>query len=173
VLELGGARDYRADRMAGLDIYNTPLGARADAAMDAAWQRLTDGAAGAPLTLQVMGRPLLVPRAFDGVARFSVDELCGRPLGAADYIVLARNFHTLLIDGIPQFTEAMANEARRLTLLVDTLYDERAKLICSAAAPPGELLPANDKAAWFARTASRLNEMQSQDYLQIAPAVAG
>jgi cell division protein ZapE len=172
VLELGGAQDYRADRMAGLNVYNTPLGPAADAAMDGAWSRLAEGASGAPLTLQVMGRPLVVPHAAPGVARFSFDALCGQPLGAADYVVLARNFHTVLLDGIPRFSDATANEARRFTLLVDTLYDEKAKLICSAAAPPAELIAMTDKTTWFARTASRLSEMQSADYLQLAPAAA-
>jgi cell division protein ZapE len=172
VLELGGARDYRVERMAGLNVYNTPLGPAADAAMDGAWGRLAEGASGAPLTLQVMGRPFVVPLASHGVARFSFDALCGQPLGAADYVVLARNFHTVLVDRIPRFSDATANEARRFTLLVDTLYDEKAKLICSAEAPPADLITTNEKTGWFSRTVSRLYEMQSADYLQLAPAAA-
>ncbi len=169
VLELGGKQDYRLDRMAGVKMYNTPLGAEATHALDEAWQRLTDNAAGAEISLEVFGRPLTVPRAAKGVARFSFADLCEQPLGASDYVVLAQNFHTLLLDDIPLLPEDRRNEARRLTLLIDTLYDERAKLICSAAAPPNALVTLTDDTAWFARTASRLSEMQSEDYLKEPP----
>ena len=170
VLELGGARDYRAERMAGVRIYNTPLGSEADAAMDGAWRRLTEGVKPIERSLEVFGRPLLVPQAAAGVARFSFAELCEQPLGAADYVVLARNFHTLLLDRIPRLGEDKANEARRLTLLVDTLYDEKAKLICSAAVPPDGLVQPAANGEWFRRTASRLKEMQSEEYLRLKPA---
>jgi cell division protein ZapE len=170
VLELGGARDYRAERMAGVKVYNTPLGSAADAAMEDAWRRLTDGARAAERVLEVFGRPLIVPRAAAGIARFSFAELCERPLAAADYVVLARNFHTVLLEGIPKLGAEKANEARRFTLLVDTLYDEKAKLICSAAVPASELYTSEDRGDWFRRTVSRLSEMQSEDYLQRRPA---
>jgi cell division protein ZapE len=177
VLELNGPTDYRLQRMAGLDMYLTPLGPAADAAMDAAWTRLTDtypiGAPapadaprGKPVTLTVLGRKLVVPQAARHVARFSFGELCARPLAAADYLAIARDFHTILIDHIPCLTPDMRNEARRFTLLIDTLYDEGAKLICSAAAPPDALYPDGDGADAFRRTASRLAEMQSEDYLR-------
>jgi cell division protein ZapE len=169
VLELGGGQDYRADRMAGLHLYNTPLGREADAAMDRAWKDLTNGAPAREMSLEVYGRPFVVPRAARGVARFSFDALCGEARSAADYIVLARNFHTLLLDHIPILAEHNANEARRLTLLIDTLYDERAKLVVSAAAPPQQLFPGAGENGWFERTASRLLEMQSADYLVLAP----
>ena len=169
VLELGGQQDYRLERMAGVKAYITPLGTTATHAVDEAWQRLTDNAKGAEVSLEVFGRPLLVPRAARGVARYSFAELCERPLGASDYVVLARNFHTLLVDDIPVLAEHRLNEARRFTLLIDTLYDERTKFICSAAAPPNALVATGDDATWFARTASRLAEMQSEHYLREAP----
>jgi cell division protein ZapE len=173
VLELHGANDYRRLRMSGLDIYITPLGREADAKMDAAWLRLTDQKSGSPVTLTFLGRKLIVPRAAKGVARFSFDDLCAKPLAAPDYLEIARHFHTVLIDNIPQLNANMRNEARRFVLVIDTLYDEGAKLICSAAAPPDGLYTDGDGAEAFRRTASRLVEMQSEDYLKRGHGVHG
>jgi len=169
VVELDGGEDYRMQRMSGVRLYNSPLGRAADEAMDDAWRRLTNGAAVIPQMLEVFGRKLEVPRAADGVARFSFEELCGRPLAAADYVALAENFHTVLVDAIPQMTPEQSNEARRFALLVDTLYDERIKFLCSADAPPDALFDSSGKNNWFERIASRLHEMQSEDYLREAP----
>jgi cell division protein ZapE len=169
MIELNGPRDYRLERMAGVTVYNTPLGPAADAAMDAAWRRLTDTAAAKPLTLEVLERKILVPQAAGGVARFSFDALCGEALGAADYLALAQNFHTLLIDNIPRLGPELSNEARRFTILIDTLYDEKVKLVCSAASPPEELYTDGENAQAFRRAASRLMEMQSEDYLRLGP----
>jgi cell division protein ZapE len=173
VIELNGTHDYRMQRMSGLDIYITPLGPEADAKMDAAWQRLTDLRRGEPKTLTVFGRKLIVPQAAKHVARFDFDDLCVRALAAADYLEIARHFHTVLIDHIPQMNETMRNEARRFTLLIDTLYDEGVKLICSAAAPPDQLYPGGDGSEAFRRTASRLVEMRSGDYLRRGHGVHG
>jgi cell division protein ZapE len=166
VLELDGSTDYRLHRMSGLAIYITPLGPEADAKMDAAWRRLTDTPRGTPQTLAVLGRRLAIPQAAKGVARFSFDDLCGQPLAAPDYLCIAQHFHTLVIDRIPQMSAAMRNEARRFIVLIDTLYDGNVKVVCSAAAPPDELYVAGDGADAFRRTASRLIEMQSEDYLR-------
>ena len=165
VIELNGPRDYRLERMDGLNVYITPLSPESDAAMDAAWERLTDSKRGTPLTLTVLQRKLVVPQASKGVARFTFDAICGEALGAADYIALARSFHTILIDRVPCFGPEDGNEARRFTLLVDTLYDERVKLLCSAAAQPSELCSQCEDADWFKRASSRLIEMQSTQYL--------
>ncbi|HWA30824.1 MAG TPA: cell division protein ZapE [Rhizomicrobium sp.] len=173
VLELDGTQDYRRERMSGLDIYITPLGPQADAKMDAAWQLLTDTERGQPKTLSFLGRKLVVPQAAKHVARFTFDDLCVRALAAPDYLEIARHFHTVLIDHIPQINETMRNEARRFTLLIDTLYDDGVKLICSAAAPPDRLYPAGDGAEAFRRTASRLIEMQSEEYLARGHGVHG
>jgi len=164
VVELNGPEDYRQAESGGLETYITPLGPRAKAAMDAHWARLTGGAMPAPRTLRVLGRDLVAPRTADGVARFSFAELCGEPLAAADYLALARHFHTLMIEDIPALDPAMRNEARRFILLIDTLYDEGIALVCSAAAPPDALYPQGDGADAFRRTASRLTEMQNLDY---------
>jgi cell division protein ZapE len=173
VIELKGGTDYRRLRMAGLDIYMTPLSPAADAKMDAAWQRLTDQKTGKPQTLTVLGRKLVVPQAAKHVARFGFDDLCAKPLAAPDYLTIAQAFHTVLIDHIPVMTPEMRNEARRFTVLIDTLYDEGVKLICSAAAPPDGLFTEGDGADAFRRTASRLTEMQSTDYLSRGHGVHG
>jgi cell division protein ZapE len=171
VLELSGPTDYRLHRMSGLDIYITPSGPEADAKMDAAWERLTDTKRGEAKTLTVLGRKLDVPQAARGVARFTFGELCGQPLAAPDYLAVAQHFHTVLIDRIPQMGAETRNEARRFTVLIDTLYDHGAKLICSAAVSPDRLYTAGDGADAFRRTASRLVEMQSENYLKLGHGV--
>jgi len=166
VVELNGPTDYRLQRLSGVKVYMTPLDADADAAMDEAWRRLTDTIKGKPTSLTVLGRQLPVPQAARGVARFSFEELCDRPLAAADYLAIAQTFHTILIDHIPAMTDNMHNVARRFTLLIDTLYDEGVKLICSAAVAPGQLYSEGIASEAFNRTVSRLAEMQSEDYLR-------
>jgi cell division protein ZapE len=166
IIELDGGTDYRLQRMSGLDIYLQPLGAAADAAMDAAWQRLTHTRRGAAKTLTVLGRALTVSQAAKGVARFGFADLCAKPLAAADYLAIARGFHTVLIDHIPKLGPAERNEARRLVVLIDTLYDEGVKLICSADGPPEQLYRSGDGVDAFRRTVSRLHEMQSEAYLK-------
>jgi cell division protein ZapE len=173
IVELNGPVDYRLQRMSGLAVYLHPLGPQADAAMDAAWRRLTDTAIGAPTSLTVLGRALTVPQAAKGVARFGFDALCAKPLAGADYLAMAHAFHTVLIDHIPRLGPDQRNEARRFILLIDTLYDEGVKLICSADAPPEELYAAGDGAEAFRRTASRLHEMQSEEYLRRGHGIHG
>jgi cell division protein ZapE len=117
-----------------------------------------------------MGRDLLVPQAADGVARFDFDRLCNTALGAGDYLAIATNFHTLLLDGIPRLSPENYDQARRFIVLVDTLYDQHVKLIASADAPPDKLYQRGENAKMFERTASRLDEMQSADWLGVAEA---
>jgi cell division protein ZapE len=166
VLELNGALDYRLQRMEGLDVYIAPLGAEADSKMDAAWQKLTGGGRGMPAILVVLGRELIVPRTANGVARFSFGDLCAHALAAADYLAVARAYHTIMIDRIPQMGADKRDEARRFTVLTDTLYDTGTKLVCSAAAAPEKLYVSGDGADAFRRTASRLREMQSAEYIK-------
>jgi cell division protein ZapE len=167
VVELGGAVDYRRLLIGELNVYLTPLGPQADAAMDEDWRKLTGRTGGEATTLTVLGRAVRVPCAAKGVARFTFDDLCLAPLAAADYLAVARAFHTILLDRIPLLSPAMRDAARRFTLLIDTLYDENIKLVCSAAAPPDRLYE-GDGAASFQRTVSRLIEMQSREYLERA-----
>jgi cell division protein ZapE len=163
VEELEAAKDFRLDKLAGKPLYFTPADAKAKAEMNRIWSELTGGQAGAPLTLTVKGRKLAVPQAAMGVARFSFDELCGQPLGTIDYLALAHQFHTLMIDGIPVLTRR--DVARRFINLIDTLYDTRTGLVVSAEAEPDGLYPVGDVRYLFERTVSRLIEMRSEGYL--------
>jgi cell division protein ZapE len=137
-------------------------------ALDKAFLRLTGGSAIRPVTLTVMGRELIVPQASDGVARFDFDRLCNTALGAGDYLAIATNFHTLVLDGIPRLSPENYDQARRFIVLVDTLYDQRVKLIASADAAPDQLYQHGENARMFERTASRLDEMQSEEWLGLA-----
>ena len=168
VVLLAGRRDYRMSKLAGRPLYFTPAGAAAHAALEASWALLTNGAAGVPRTLDIHGHKLTIARAAEGTAWMSFDALCGQPLGAADYRALALAFHTLILEDIPILSPDRRNEARRLILLIDVLYDERRNLIASAAAEPDALYPHGDGSEAFGRTASRLVEMRSADYLDAA-----
>jgi cell division protein ZapE len=166
IAELDGPTDYRRALIGGLKVYLTPLGPETDAAMDEDWKKLTGRDGGEPMTLTVLGRPVRVPCAAKGVARFAFADLCLQPLGPADYLAIARNFHTVLIDRISEMDASMRDAARRFTLLIDTLYDEGVKLVCSAAVPPDKLYTEGENSAAFQRTVSRLIEMQSREYLE-------
>ncbi len=161
ILELDGVTDHRRNRIKGMTAYHQPLGAAAKSALDDAFAHLTDGAAGTPATVSAQGRALRVPKAAKGVARFGFADLCKRPLGAADYIAIATHFHTVIVDGVPRMSPQQRNEARRFMTLIDALYEHKTNLICAAAGPPDRLYSAPE----FRRTASRLLEMQSADYL--------
>jgi cell division protein ZapE len=165
ILELDGAVDYRRNRIKGMTVYHQPLGAAAEAALADAFARLTDGAAGSATTLVVHGRPLAVPQAAKGVARFGFADLCERALGAADYIAIATHFHTIILGDIPLMTPEQRNAARRFMTLIDALYEHKTNLICAAADVPDKLYAAGDGTRDFKRAASRLIEMQSMTYL--------
>jgi cell division protein ZapE len=174
VVHLDAAADYRLGKLAGAPVYVTPLGSVATAALDRLWQALTGAERGAPAALSYKGRRIRVPEAARGVARFSFGDLCERPLGAGDYQRIAQSFHTLFIDGVPGIAGERRDVARRLILLIDTLYDHRVKLIVSAAAEPAALYAATsgEEAFAFRRTVSRLIEMRSKTYLGAAHIVA-
>ena len=165
LLVMDGGRDYRRERLRGLRTWQVPVDAMSRQALDKAFVRLTGGSAIRPVTLTVMGRELLVPQASDGVARFGFDHLCNTALGAGDYLAIATHFHTLVLDGIPRLSPENYDQARRFIVLVDTLYDQRVKLIASADATPDKLYRRGENAKMFERTASRLDEMQSEDWL--------
>jgi cell division protein ZapE len=167
IVEIDAARDYRLERLLAAPVYYAPLGPAADAALDAAWTRLTLGAAPHAVTLEVQGRALPIARTAAGCARVSFEELCARPLGAADYLEIAERFHTVLLEGVPRLTPAMREEAARFRTLIDALYEAKTKLIVGADAQPSELYPAGDQSFEFERTASRLMEMRSQAYLAL------
>ncbi|MDE2515975.1 MAG: AFG1 family ATPase [Rhodospirillales bacterium] len=158
-------QDYRRHRLHGSTMWHVPADGRADAALDAAFRAMSGGATPRPLALTVNGRRLEVPLAAGGVARFDFPALCAQPLGAGDYLAIAKRFHTLVLDAIPRLSPDNFDEARRFIVLVDALYDHRVKLVASAAAEPDGLYRAGDGAKMFERTASRLEEMQSADWL--------
>lgn len=168
VLHLDARTDYRLEKLNGHAVYFHPLGAEARRAMDALWRSVAGPAGAAPGELRVRGRVIPVPAQAAGAARFSFADLCERPLGAADYVQLARAFPTVFLDDVPALGPERRNEARRFINLVDTLYDSRVRLIASAAAEPAALYPGGDGAEHFLRTASRLIEMRSHAYLETA-----
>ncbi len=165
LLVMNGGRDYRRERMRGLRTWQVPVDAMSRQELDKAFLRLTGGSAIRPVTLTIMGRDLTVPQAADGVARFDFDSLCNTALGAGDYLAIATQFHTLILDGIPRLSPDNYDQARRFIVLVDTLYDQRVKLIASADATPDRIYQRGENAKMFERTASRLDEMQSEEWL--------
>ncbi|HYE52524.1 MAG TPA: cell division protein ZapE [Azospirillaceae bacterium] len=165
VLHLAGATDYRLARLKGARVFHHPLGRAASEALSRTFADLTDGAEGAPCHLTVQGRRVEVPRAARGVAWFQFEDLCVKPLGAADYLAVATHFHTVLVDGIPRLKAEDRNEAKRLMTLVDALYEHKAKLIAAAETPPEGIYADGTHAFEFQRTVSRLMEMQAEDYL--------
>ncbi len=192
VIELDGGEDYRLLRLKGMPLWHSPLGPAASAALDEAFDLLTqddeaaDHGAGRPLSakerqagfkvvppapeeptvLMVQGRKLPVPVSAHGVARFAFPELCARALGAADYIALATHFHTLILSDIPALGPEKRNEAFRFTTLIDALYEHKVNLIAAAAVEPRQLYTDGEFAFEFERTVSRILEMQTDAYRQ-------
>ena len=165
VVNVDGGRDYRLDGLKGSAVYHAPLGAEAEAAMDAAWARASLGAEAGPDGLRVGERTVPLPMVAGGAVRAGFGDLCRRALGPADYLALAERFAVVLLEGVPVMTPEDRNEAARFVTLIDALYEHRCKLIVSAAAPPDDLYPSGDGAFEFSRTVSRLHEMQTEDYL--------
>jgi cell division protein ZapE len=167
VVRLNARTDFRLEKLAGLPVWYVPADAAADAALDEAWRRLAGGHDGAAQDLPLKGRSVHVPRAAMGVARFGFHDLCEQPLAAADYLRIAHEYHTVILDHIPVMNFDTRNAAKRFIILIDTLYDMNVKLIASAAAAPDALYTADEgfEAQEFKRTASRLIEMGSQAYL--------
>ncbi len=170
VVRLAARTDFRLEKLAGAPVWHVPADRAADAALDEAWRRLAGGHDGATLKLAVKGRTVTVPRAAMGVARFSFHDLCAQPLAAADYLKIAHEFHTIVLDHIPLMGDGQRNEAKRFIILIDTLYDNAVKLVASAAAEPDDLYRASFgfEAQEFKRTASRLIEMRSEAYLALS-----
>jgi cell division protein ZapE len=161
VISLTSPTDYRLGRVKAWESFVTPLGAKADAHVQQIWERLTEIPKGEPCEIPVLGRSLHVPECAHGCARFTFAELCEAPLGPPDYLALAAHFQTLFIERIPALKTSQRNEAKRFVLLIDTLYDARLHLVASSAQPPERIYPQGDHRFEFARTVSRLQEMQS------------
>ncbi|MGP9789782.1 cell division protein ZapE [Roseinatronobacter sp. NSM] len=164
VHELVSETDYRQHRLAGAQVYFSPADAQARSAMAGIWDELTGHDAGQPLTLAVKGREVVIAQAHNGVGRASFWDLCGKPLGAADYLAIAGALRVLMMDDIPYLSATNYNEAKRFVTLIDALYEARVRLIASAAAQPEQLYREGTGAFEFERTASRLREMQGADW---------
>jgi cell division protein ZapE len=171
VVPLNGPTDYRLHRLGGMPTWYVPNGPEATAALREAFFRLTDyppedsaNVPGEDLKLGG-GRILHVPKSLKGVAVFSFKRLCGEARGAPDYLAVARHFHTVIIVGIPRLGPENRNEAARFVTLIDSLYEHKVKLLAAADAEPQDLYLKGDGAFEFERTASRLLEMQSAEYM--------
>ena len=167
ILELGGGHDYRMDRLRELDVYLTPPGAGAAQKLDEAFRALSGGLDGEPRVLRTQGRDVPIPRAAPGVAMADYMDWCARPMGAADFLCIADNFHTVILADIPRMSPDNQDKAARFVTMIDSFYERKVKFICSAAASPDKLYVEGDGAFEFQRTASRLMEMQSSEYLAL------
>ncbi len=168
VVTLNGPIDYRRDRLGQQDTWLVPNGPAATADLSAAFFRLTDHEVTEPIPsedLIVQGRTLHVPKVLKGVAVFSFKKLCGEARGAADYLAIARRYHTVILVGIPRLGPENRNEAARFVALIDALYEHKVKLLAAADAEPDALYPVGDGRFEFQRTVSRLEEMRSEAYL--------
>jgi cell division protein ZapE len=167
VVLLDARTDFRLEKLAGVKMWHVPADDAADDALDTAWAKLTGGARGAPLDITIKGRRLHIPRAARGVARFSFKELCETPLGASDYLRIAHDFHSVVLDHVPVMHYEDRNAAKRFITLIDTFYDNAVKFVASADADPVSLYRAEDgvEVNEFKRTSSRLIEMGSESYL--------
>lgn len=163
VHELASPKDYRQDRLAGTQVYFSPVNSEARSAMDAVWNDLA-GTEGAPLVLRVKGRDVEIPHYHNGMGRARFHDLCGTALGPADYLALADAVRVLLLDDIPTLGRSNFNEAKRFVTLIDALYEAKVRLICSAAAQPEMLYLEGEGTFEFERTASRLREMQAEGW---------
>ena len=167
ILELGGDHDYRTDRLRNFDVYLTPPGAWANAKLDEAFRALSGGADGEPRVLRTQGRDVDVPRAAPGVAMAHFLDWCAKPMGAADFLCIAANFHTVIVADIPRMGPDSQDKAVRFVTMIDEFYEKKVKFICSAATAPSGLYVVGDGSFEFQRTISRLMEMQSPEYLAL------
>jgi cell division protein ZapE len=167
VLRLDARTDFRLEKLAGVKMWLVPADSTAATALDKAWARMTGNAPCRSREISIKGRTLHVPCSAHGVARFGFADICEQPLAASDYLRLARDYHTLMIDRIPVMDYPERNAAKRFITLIDTLYDNGVKLMASAEADPLSLYVASDgvEANEFKRTSSRLIEMGSESYL--------
>jgi cell division protein ZapE len=169
VMRLDARTDFRLEKLTGVKMWLVPDDGDAASALNKAWTKMTGNAPCKPRDISIKGRTLHVPCSSDGVARFAFADLCEAPLAASDYLRLARDYHTILVDHIPVMDYPDRNAAKRFISLIDTLYDNAVKLMASAAADPVSLYLATDgnEANEFKRTSSRLIEMSSESYLAL------
>lgn len=166
VVNVDNGTDYRRRTLELVDLYRTPLGDETDAALTQAFEQLAEVKDESPV-LNIEHREITARRKAGGVVWFDFKWLCGGPRSQNDYLEIASRFHTVILSNVPQMPPRMASEARRFTWLVDVLYDRRCKLIISAECPPEELYTEGPLSHEFPRTVSRLNEMQSAEFLAL------
>jgi cell division protein ZapE len=168
-VRLDARTDFRLEKLAGSPVFHTPADERSHEALTHAFRSLTGRLRGERLTLTVKGHPVEIPQAAGGVARFGFEDLCSKPLGAGDYLMIAEEFHTVILEDIPRMTIERRNEAKRFIMLIDALYDSHVKLLASAEAEAPDLYKAETgrEAFEFDRTVSRLIEMRSEEYLAL------
>ena len=164
VLQLDAQLDYRRDHFLNTPHFFIPADARARRQLDELWAHLAGGVPPHGGGLEVAGRRIPIPRMGGGMARFSFADLCSKPLGSSDYLALCEHFHTFFLEDIPQLPPERYNEARRFIKLVDTLYDQKRRLIASSMVEPDEIYVAGKGADEFTRTSSRLTEMRRSDW---------
>ncbi|WP_119306242.1 cell division protein ZapE [Cohaesibacter haloalkalitolerans] len=167
VVRLSSRTDFRMEKLGGQPVYLYPDGLETRQRFQAMWETVIEGPCAPSDAVEVQGRSIHVPQAYHGMARFSFADLCAKPLGASDYLRLCELYHTVFIEGIPRFERSMRNEAKRFIILIDTFYDNHLRIIALAEASQFELggLLNGTEAFEFDRTASRLTEMQSDEYL--------
>lgn len=165
VITIDSPVDYRARKLKEMSVYFAPLGPESTKRADDLFESLIKGADSYPDLIEVKGRTIQVPVAAQGVARFSFAQLCERPLGAEDYLAIAKRYHTIFLENIPRLGYDRRNEAKRLMTLVDVLYDSHRNLVITAEELPQKLYTGHDHAFEFQRTLSRLIEMQTEGYL--------
>lgn len=168
VMHLDAARDYRLDLLQSRPVYYTPADAAAEIALDEAFTRIGGAGTAAPTEIRHQGRTIPIALELNGVAKTTFENLCAHALGSGDYLQLAQAFHTLVLSGIPVLGPELRNEAKRFVHLIDVLYEHRINLICSADALPENIYAMRDGHFEFERAVSRLQEMQSVDYLSQA-----
>ena len=164
VIGLESETDYRQHRLLGAQVYFCPADRGAKEALRQIWAELTGGGGDAELRLTVKGREVVLPDYHAGVARASFWDLCGRPLGPADYLAIAGAVRVLILEDIPRLSSENYNQAKRFVTLIDALYEAKVRLICSAADEPERLYMEGEGSFEFERTASRLREMQAADW---------
>lgn len=166
VVSVAGPHDYRLDRLRAAGSWFSPIDPDNRRSFEALWRDMLAPAEEVGATLEVLGRKIMLPHAAGGLVRASFASLCGKALGPNDYLALAEQFHTVFLEDVPSLTPDRREEARRFVILVDALYEAHTRVIVLAAAEPTRLYPAGDGAFEFERTASRLQEMRSEDWLE-------
>ena len=168
VVRLSSRTDFRMEKLGGQPVYLFPKNAKTEARFQSMWETVIEAPRAPSDAVENQGRSIHVPEAYHGMARFSFADLCARPLGASDYLRLCEVYHTIFIDGIPPFERSMRNEAKRFIILIDTLYDNHVRVIALAKVSQFDLAHNMNgtEAFEFDRTASRLTEMQSDEYLE-------